>query len=327
MRSFQSCRTLFLPIAIFLAFTASSRSVSAQEPKAEAKATQEYRLGVGDQLQLSVWQQPDLDRELRIRDDGTIVVPLVGEVQAAGLTVPDLERQLAKQLRSFNRDITEVSVTVSSYQSFQVFVMGAVARPGAHSFRKPPNVWDAIRTAGGPTATANLHRVRVIHNDQGSTVTTIVNVANVVQGEGEGDIPELSPGDTVIVPDNTVTGTSSDWKTGVQVLGDVPRAGFYTVDGPTPVLTVILQAGGFGASGDPRRVRVVHDPGRGPLQGRAVDTTLFLENGQASGNPLVYSGDTVYVERRPAGSFWRFVPGIIASLTGITALIVSLSGR
>lgn len=323
MRLPKSSLSLSLLILLALSLAFCARSARAQYDR--TVAGRPYRLGVGDVLQLSVWQQPTLDRELRIRDDGTVVVPLVGEVKAAGVTVPELEELLAKRLRSFNRDITEVSVTVSKYQSLQIFVMGAVANPGVHSFKETPNAWDAIRTAGGPTASANLRRVRVLHNDEKSTVTTLVNVAEVVQGEGTGDLPDLSPGDTVIVPDDAML-NASDRETGVQVLGQVVNAGFYSIDGPTPVLTIVLLAGGFNGDGDPKKVRVVHDSGRGSLEGRAVDTTLFLQNGQISGNPLVYAGDTVYVEKKPfSGGVLRVLPGIIASLTGVVALIISVS--
>jgi polysaccharide export outer membrane protein len=324
MRLPKNCRSLsfVLLLALSGAVAIAPRAL-AQYPS--AVAGRPYQIGVGDVLQLSVWQQPTLDRELTVRDDGTVVVPLVGEVKAAGLTVPDLENQLSRRLRSFNRDITEVSVTVSKYQSLQIYVMGAVAKPGVHSFKETPTAWDAIRAAGGPTATANLRRVRVLHTDEKSTVTTLVNVSQVIHGEGTGDLPDLSPGDTVIVPDDAML-NAADRETGVHVFGQVVKAGFYSVEGPTPVLTVILLAGGFNGVADPHKVRLVHDSGRGSLVGRKVDTTLFLENGQISGNPLVYSGDTVYVEKKPdSGGAWRILPSIVASVTGVVALLISVS--
>lgn len=324
MRLPKNCRSLsfVLLLALFGAVAFAPRALAQYS---STVAGRPYHIGVGDVLQLSVWQQPTLDRELTVRDDGTVVVPLVGEVKAAGLTVPDLENQLSRRLRSFNRDITEVSVTISKYQSLQIYVMGAVAKPGVHSFKETPTAWDAIRAAGGPTATANLRRVRVLHTDEKSTVTTLVNVSEVIHGEGTGDLPDLSPGDTVIVPDDAML-NAADRETGVHVFGQVVKAGFYSVEGPTPVLTVILLAGGFNGVADPRKVRLVHDSGRGSLVGRRVDTTLFLENGQISGNPLVYSGDTVYVEKRPdSGGVWRILPSIVASVTGIVALLISVS--
>jgi len=136
MRLPKSCRSLSLVLLLTLLSTVSVPRARAQYPS--AVAGQPYHLGVGDVLQLSVWQQPTLDRELTVRDDGTVVVPLVGEVKAAGLTVPELEDLLARRLRSFNRDITEVSVTVSKYQSLQIYVMGAVAKPGFIRSRRLP---------------------------------------------------------------------------------------------------------------------------------------------------------------------------------------------
>ncbi len=284
-----------------------------------------YQLGVGDVIQLSVWQQPELDRELTVRDDGKIVVPLVGEIMAAGSTVPELEDLVARRLRSFNRDITEVSLTVTRYRSLQIYVMGAVSDPGLHSFESIPNVWDAIRAAGGPQTSANLRRVRVLHTAQGGMVSTIVNVEPVLRGETVADLPELEPGDTVIVPDDTVL-SAADRESGVQVLGEVVSPGFYPVDGPTPLLTMVLMAGGFSRDGDPSKVRAVHDSGRGHLESRTVDTKLFVENGQVSGNPLVYAGDTIFVERRPlSGNVLRVLPTVLATVTSLVALYITLS--
>ena len=286
-----------------------------------------YRLGVGDVIQLSVWQQPDLDRELTVRDDGTIVVPLVGEVLAAGSTVSDLEEVLARRLRSFNRDITEVSVTVTKYKSLQIFVMGAVSNPGVHSFEQIPSVWDAIREAGGPLASANLRRVRILHSDIEGTVSTIVNVEPVLKGEGVSDLPILEPGDTVVIPDDTVL-TAADRESGVQVLGEVVSPGFYPIEGPTPLLTMVLMAGGFSRDADASKVRAVHDTGRGHLESKTVDTKLFVENGQVSANPLVFAGDTVFVERRPLSSnLVSVLPTILATVTSLMALYVALANN
>lgn len=285
-----------------------------------------YRLGVGDVVQLSVWQQPDLDRELTVRDDGTIVVPLVGEVPAAGSTVAELEDTLARLLRSFNRQITEVSVTVTAYRSLEVFIMGAVAMPGVHTFQELPNVWDAIRTAGGPLASANLRRVRILHRSEIGTTTTMVNVAAVMEGTaGTEDLPLLEPGDTLIVPDDEML-TAADRESGVQVIGDVIEPGFYPIEGPTPLMTLILMAGGFTEGADLTEVYVIHDSGRGPVQSTQVNVRLFIEQGQISGNPLVYAGDTIFADFKPLSrSFMRSIPAYIASLTALIALIISVS--
>jgi polysaccharide export outer membrane protein len=285
-----------------------------------------YRLGVGDVVQLSVWQQPDLDRELTVRDDGTIVVPLVGEVPAAGSTVPELESTLARLLRSFNRQITEVSITVTEYRSLEIFIMGAVATPGVHTFEQLPNVWDAMRAAGGPLASANLRRIRILHRSEIGTTTTLVNVASVMEGTaGTQDLPLLEPGDTMIVPDDEML-TAADRETGVQVVGDVMEPGFYPLEGPTPLMTVILMAGGFTDGADLTAVYVVHDTGRGPTESSRINVRAFLEKAQVSGNPLVYAGDTIFADFRPLSRSWaRTIPAILASLTAMVALIVTLT--
>lgn len=321
MRTTELFRCQFLGLALlaFLPLTAFAQTGSAVPGRP-------YRLGVGDVIQLSVWQQPDLDRELTVRDDGTIVVPLVGEVDAAGSTISELEGTLTRLLRSFNRQITEVSVTVKEYRSLEIFVMGAVSSPGVHAFESVPNVWDAIRAAGGPLATANLRRVRVLHHSEMGTTTILVNVASVMEGtSGTQDLPVLEPGDTLIVPDDDML-TSADRESGVQVLGDVIEPGFYPLEGPTPLMTVILMAGGFTEDADLTKVYLVHDTGRGPVQSSRIDTRRFLERAQVSGNPLVYAGDTVFVDFRPLSrDYVRTIPAVIASVTALLALVISLT--
>ena len=168
--------------------------------------------------------------------------------------------------------------------------------------------------------------MRVLHQTESGTATQVVNVARVVSGEtGTEDLPRLEPGDTVIVPDDQVL-TAADRESGVQVLGEVAAPGFYPVEAATPLMTLILQAGGFSDAANLRVVRVVHDTGRGVTESHEVNVRNFLEQGQVSGNPLLYAGDTVYVEAQPvARSFLRTVPGIITSMAGLVAIILSVS--
>lgn len=282
---------------------------------AQEGAGELYRLGPGDVLQLSVWQSPDLDRELRVRDDGTIVVPLVGEIPAEGNTIPELESLLARRLRSFNRDITEVSLQVVAYNSFEVFVMGAVASPGRLSFDYIPNVWDAVRAAGGPLPTANLRRVRVLRPLDGGTNTIVINLERVVRGDsGSTELPEIRAGDTIIVPDNARL-SAADREQGVHVLGAVNSPGLYPVEDATPLMTLVLQAGGFGGNADLSDIKWVHPTPEGPVRTRKVNVRLFLDNGQVESNPLIEAGDTIYVER----GLTR--PSLLQALTASTSVI------
>lgn len=283
-----------------------------------------YRLGAGDVLQLSVWQQPDLDRQLRIREDGSIVVPLLGEVEAAGQTVPELETLLARRLRAFHRDITEVSLTVLTYNSFSVYVMGAVASPGEYTFDGVPDAWDALRAAGGPGETANLRRIKILRQQGAGTSSIVVDLGGIVSGSRPAtDIPELEPGDTLIVPDLRFVGTA-DRQAGVHVLGEVSEPGLYALEEPAPLISIVLLAGGFGRDADLSRVRWVHQEVEGPVRSQSIDVRRFLDSGLLAANPLVGPGDTVFVEREARG---LNLVGWISASTGLVAILLNVLNR
>ncbi len=309
-------RAVSVLMTVFVFAASIPTLATAQTPS----TTDTYRLGPGDVVQLSVWQQPDLDRQLTVRDDGDLVVPLVGAVPAAGRTLPELEADLARRLRAFNRDITEVSLNVSTFKAFEVFIMGSVPSPGSYAFDTVPTVWDAIRAAGGPSATANLRRVRILRPLQSGTSTIITNIAGVMGGTAPTEeMVLLQPGDTVIVPDLQAL-SAADRETGVHVMGAVGSPGLYPVDEPSPLMTLVLQAGGFSPDANLANVRWVHPTTSGPVAARPVDVKLFLENGQQESNPMIQPGDTIFVERK--GTF-NFVQAI-ASSAGVLGLLISV---
>ena len=141
-------------------------------------------LKAGDVLQLNVLQQPSLDRELQVRPDGTAVIPTVGEIELAGLSVAAAEQLLAQKLRLYDRNIRDVSVTVVQYNALRIYVMGAVARPGNYTFDAAPTLWSVLREAGGLAPDANPAAVRIISAGEGTPGTTLVDISAFVAGTG-----------------------------------------------------------------------------------------------------------------------------------------------
>src|SRR2546427_3642133 len=100
--------------------------------------------------------------------DGQLAMPLTGGVPAEGKTAAELSAELARRLSLYDRDITQVNVSVAEFRSRKVFVLGAVLHPGKFSFAQLPTVWDAITEAGGPAEDANLSAVEIIPSEQTS---------------------------------------------------------------------------------------------------------------------------------------------------------------
>jgi polysaccharide biosynthesis/export protein len=158
-----------------------------------------FSLHEGDVVKISFPDAPTLDTTQQIRRDGKIELSLVGEVQAAGYSPADLEKEILKlyapQLRS-----KEVNVTVVS-SSFPVYVSGSVLRPGKVVSDRPLTVLQAIMEAGGfDHATANLKAVVVIRHENGQTHNYTVNVQAVLEGKSSESF-YLKPSDVVYVPE------------------------------------------------------------------------------------------------------------------------------
>lgn len=139
-------------------------AVNATDDEALADmANLEYRLGPGDQLRIAVFNEPDLTGQYLVGDQGAIAYPLVGTVQAAGLTLSEFSQQLQAALLTYIRQ-PNVSVEVSNYRPF--FILGEVTRPGTYPYSAHLTVQNAVATAGGFTYRANQSRVYIKHADE-----------------------------------------------------------------------------------------------------------------------------------------------------------------
>ncbi len=282
-----------------------------------------YRLGSGDILQLNVVQQPDLDRTLTIRPDGTAVVPQIGPVTIGGLTLEEAEELIRQRLRLYDPAINEVSLTVMEYNALRIFVLGAVTNPGSYSFTSPPTLWAAIRAAGGPSDNANLGVVRVVHQQEAGARSEVFDLSALFTGQGKLPEIQLKPGDTVIVP--TSEGVSRvPSNAGVQVFGAVGSPSTVAVAEPTRLVTVLMQAGTPQTTAALDKVWWVHREEAGRFRSTQVNLRLFLEEGSLAGNPLVYPGDTIRVPVQGPSWLGRFWPALLGTAGTMAAIIYAL---
>jgi polysaccharide export outer membrane protein len=289
----------------------------------ETDAGETYRLGSGDILQLNVVQQPDLDRTLTIRPDGSAVIPRIGPVTIGGLTLVEAEELIRQRLRLYDPGINEVSLTVMEYNALRIFVLGAVTSPGAYSFTSPPTLWAAIRAAGGPTSAANLSVTRVVHQQETGARTEIFDLSALLTGQGELPEVQLKPGDTVIVP--TSEGLSRvPSEVGVQVFGAVGSPSTVAIAEPTRLITVLMQAGTPHTTAALDKVWWVHREDVGRFRSTQVNLRLYLEEGSLAGNPLVYPGDTIRVPVQGPSWFGRFWPALLGTVGTTVAILYAI---
>lgn len=188
------------------AVTAAATTSALAQPELSQAATQltaaskpgsnAYKVGPLDVLEVSVFKVPDLSKTVQVADSGTINLPLVGEVPAAGFTAQEIERDLTKKLGSKYLQNPQVTVFVKEYNSQRVTVDGAVRKPGVYPIRGGSTLLQIIATAEGLTELADSEVV-VFRESNGKHMAAKFNLSEVRSGQAAD--PPLQQGDTVIV--------------------------------------------------------------------------------------------------------------------------------
>lgn len=159
-----------------------------------------FVIGNDDVLAINVWKEPDISRSIPVRSDGKISLPLVGEVQAAGLTPLKLEQEIATKLQNYISQ-PEVTVMVQQINSQKFNVLGQVEHPGTFVLANSPTVLDAIALAGGFRDFAKQKSIYILRQNPDGTQTRIpFNYKDVVKGTNPAQNIKLQPRDTVVVP-------------------------------------------------------------------------------------------------------------------------------
>jgi polysaccharide export outer membrane protein len=184
------------PLIALLASPAASQVVT----RSEEDPPNAYAIGIGDVLELSVWKNPELSTTVPVRPDGRISVPLLGDVQAAGMTPLALRQTLTEGFKEY---VTApgVSVVVKEIHSRKIFVTGEVETPGAYDLQPRTKLMQALALAGGLTPYAKQKVVVLRDGRDGKTDRRIeIDLGGIISGKRTEDNLLLLPGDTLIVP-------------------------------------------------------------------------------------------------------------------------------
>jgi polysaccharide export outer membrane protein len=158
-----------------------------------------YLIGPEDVLQINVWKESDISTSVPVRPDGKISLPLLNDLQAAGLTPLQLSAEITTQLKQFIA-APHVTVIVTAMNSRRAYVMGQVARQGAVPLVSNLTVLQALSAAGGPAQFANCKKIYVLRTENGKQLRLAFNYDAVIKGRNPEQNIILKPGDTVIVP-------------------------------------------------------------------------------------------------------------------------------
>jgi polysaccharide export outer membrane protein len=162
----------------------------------------EYAIGAADTVKVTVRDNPDLTAEAVVRPDGTIGLPLIGEIRAAGMTTTQLRAEIARRATTFVKEVAPaaVGVTITAINSYRFTVAGNVEKPGVFTSARYVTVTEAIVLAGGPNNYASSDAAVIIRATDGGARRIPVNYPAILKGERPEQNLALLPGDMVYVP-------------------------------------------------------------------------------------------------------------------------------
>lgn len=200
MKIFAIALSLLLAACSSMAPSTRTEPTTAENPAAASSVpANTYLVQPGDALDISVWKEKDLQKEMMVRPDGGLNFPLVGEISVSGKTVEQLQKELATKLTKY---VPDPVVTVSVKQSIgnKIFVVGKVNKPGDIIAVRDLDVMQALSMAGGPTPYASVNKIKILRRVNGELKSFPFKYSRVEQGEDLEQNIVLQGGDVVVVP-------------------------------------------------------------------------------------------------------------------------------
>jgi polysaccharide biosynthesis/export protein len=273
----------FVRLAVACSLAASLAAQSRDNP---ASQTRDYVVGAQDVLTITLWDQADLSGKFSVDTDGTFTFPLVGRIKAGGLTLRDVEADLKKRLADGYFKNPQLSVSVESYRSQRVFVVGEVRTPGSFPLTGEITLIEVLARAGSTTLAASGEALivrpagrtpagPVLPSQAGASDLVRVDLNDLQRGVAASNII-LRDGDTVFVPRAE----------NVYVFGQVKNPGAYPIQKDTSVLQALSLAGGVTDRGSTSRLRLIRVVDGNKTEMKAKLTTV------------VQAGDTIVVLER-----------------------------
>lgn len=195
---------------VVLTMAVSALLTAAQEPAKPASSPSTtapsqtasdpgYKIGPQDLLRVDVWKEPDITRTVPVRPDGKISLPLLNDVQAAGLTAMELAGAIREGLTKYITS-PQVTVTVTEINSRRFYCMGEVLKQGSYPLLPNMTALQAISSCGGFTQFAKLKGIYILRTENGKQVKHPFNYKDVVKGNHPEENIPLQPGDVIMVP-------------------------------------------------------------------------------------------------------------------------------
>ncbi|MEW5796404.1 MAG: polysaccharide biosynthesis/export family protein, partial [Candidatus Zixiibacteriota bacterium] len=282
----------------------------------------DYVIGEEDLLSITFWQDPALNREVRVGLDGKISLDIIGQIEAAGKTAEKLQNDIVREISRLNRNISQATVQVTEYRYNHVFVIGQVNQPGKRSFERIPDIWTVINESGGVAQSGDLSRVTIIRGGSDAGKIEVVNLAEALANGTLDKLPKLRRQDTIEIgraPGQVLAGeigVQAEKKNLIYIIGAVSRPGPVAYEENLDVLEALALAGGPTGTADLKRTHLVLKDGN-----FAQTVELNLEKYVSQGRPARYimqKEDLVIVPSTRAGFFDTRMGQVATLLTALS---------
>jgi polysaccharide export outer membrane protein len=158
-----------------------------------------YVIGSGDILEIFVWKEPELSREVTVMPDGRITFPLIGEIMTSGQTLSSLKELITEKLKNYI-DVPEVTVIVKQSLSQRIYIIGKVNKPGPYPLESEMTILQALTTAGGFTEWADTKHIIIVRREGEKEIQLRFNYKKFISGKNLDQNIILKPNDTIVVP-------------------------------------------------------------------------------------------------------------------------------
>lgn len=322
MNELKISRAALVGILIVI-LTSSISSLSADE----------YIIGAEDVLQISFWQDPELDQTVKVRQDGMITLSIIGEITAAGLTPRELSDKIEQNVSLYNKSISQATVTVQGFNSQKIFVTGQVVSPGKRTFEVIPDLWTIIKESGGATDVGDLTRVMIIRSEKSGGERITVNLLEYISSGRLDKLPELKTGDTIEIPrmaggipGRQLAADYSERKNLIYVLGQVRMPGTKPYENGMDIFDALGAASGTTEFANLNDIRIISktDEGSNVLH---VDLKKHQSQGQTR-RIFIKPEDTIIIEaRRQSLLSWGQLRDIAAVAGTVISFIYLIDRR
>jgi polysaccharide export outer membrane protein len=289
-------------------------------------AADAYVIGAEDVLDISFWQAPERNLQVRVGLDGRITIDIIGQITAAGKTTEQLQNDIVRDMSRLDKAVSQAAVRVVEYNHNYVFVIGQVNQPGKRSFEQIPDLWTLLNEAGGVAPQGDLSRVTILRGGAQAGRVEVVNVSEAIATGRLDQLPKIGRQDTIELPRmpgavfGADLGRTSEQKNLIYVIGAVNTPGPITYEHNIDIAEALAMANGPTMEADVKNAQLIIK------DGYYSQTVKFdLEAYSRSGQPARYmmqKEDMIVVPYRRSGFHCEGIGGIAAPLGMVTTAIL-----